>query len=469
MRWPNIDPIVPALRLPADICARQLARADVKALLALLAANHPQLAVGDAAELLTEPFYDNEVALAGEDQTIADRPSYVLLLTSSAGLIACLVLEYEVPEQALFGRLSVVERGSRGRGLGRSLLHAEEHIGRALGANVTYGFVAVDNRAQCAALMRTGRLLCGILPNSDRSLIAPSQVRYVPRAIYARLLLSPEDLLWPDPKVLRPATAAMMKLLFDHGTPAERPAHVRQAPAPALDARVAATVADRPAGSWPDVELLCRALTLPAGVTLRQLARSDIPRLISRLPAWYPEIEDGIHKRLLTPSFYEELVALAKEDQSIERRPIHGRVFMYKGEMIGFNYSICELKRSTLRAEFIVIDPRHRGLGLGFSLLPFKVLLGRAIGIETVVVMATLQDPYRQMAAERSGFRLVGILPAAGLRAVDGNSVKHSFEALYALSLVPPEQSYIPPSAEMAPDLAALADFVLGSSGRLTK
>lgn len=318
----------------------------------------------------------------------------------------------------------------------------------------------------CAALVRTGRLLCGILPSSDRSLIAPSQVRYVPRAIYAKLLLSPEELLWPDPKVLRPATAAMMKLLFDHASPAERSAHVRQVSPPVLDARVAAVVADRPPGTWPDVAPIIQTLTLPAGVTLRQLTRSDIPGLISRLPDWYPEVEEGIQKRLLTPSFYEELVALADEDQSIERRPIHGRVFLYKGELIGFTYSICELKRSTLRAEFIVIDPRHRGLGLGLSLLPFKVLLGRAIGIETVVAMSTLRDPYRQMAAERSGFRLVGILPAAGLQAVDGGGVKHTFEALYALSLVPPEQSYRPPAAEMDPGVAVLADFVLGGPER---
>lgn len=119
MHWPNIDLIAPAFGLPADISARQLARGDIKSLLALLAASHPQLAVGDAAELLTEPFYDNEVALAGEPQSIADRPAFVLLLTSSAGLIACLVLEYEVAEQALFDRLAVVEPGSPTRARSR--------------------------------------------------------------------------------------------------------------------------------------------------------------------------------------------------------------------------------------------------------------------------------------------------------------------------------------------------------------
>lgn len=462
MNWPNLAAISAALAVPPNIRARQIARSDIDDVIAFLGASHRQLAVGDAAELLTAAFYEDEVALAEEAAAIDARPSYVLLLASSARLVGCLVLEYEIAEEALFGRLVVVAPAFRGRGLGRALLDAEERIGRVLRANVTYGFVALDNRALCGVLARTGRVLCGILPNSDRSLVAPSRVRYVPRAIYAKLLVTPERLQWPARDALRPATAAMMKLLFDGAAPDPR-ARIRPVPAPppALDAELAARVADRPAGTWPDVELLARALTLPAGVALRQLARDDIPALIARLPIWYPNVASGFQQRLLTPSFYDELVALAGEDRSIKRRPIHARVFHYRGELIGFHYSICELKRSTLRAEFIAVDPQHRGLGLGLALLPLKVLLGRAIEVDTVVTMATLDTPYRQIAAERSGFQLAGILPAAGVQT--GAGAKHAFEALYALSLVSPEDSYRPPSAELAPGVAALADLVLGA------
>jgi hypothetical protein len=200
---------------------------------------------------------------------------------------------------------------------------------------------------------------------------------------------------------------------------------------------------------------------LPAGVTVRQLARADLAELIARLPSWYPEIATTAQRRLLAPAFYADHVALAGEDQRIEARPIHARVFELDHALIGLSYSICEPKRSTLRAELIVIDPRHRGLGLVLATLPFKILLARAIGVDTVLAMSTLRDPYRQVAAERSGFRLAGILPAGGIDTSSGTT-KHVFEAMYALSLVPPDRSFRPPAAAMTPHVAAVAELVLG-------
>src|SRR5262249_38299181 len=150
------------------------------------------------------------------------------------------------------------------------------------------------------------------------------------------------------------------------------------------------------ATAWPDLAPIVAALRLPASVTLRQLARADLAQLVERLPIWHPEIATTAQSRLLSPAFYDDDVALAGEDQTIAHRPIHARVFVHRGELIGFTSSICEVKRSTLRAEFIVIDPRHRGLGLALATLPFKVLLARAIGVDTVLAMATLRDPYRQ-------------------------------------------------------------------------
>jgi len=138
MHWPDPAPILADLELPAGLTARPLARGDLAAVCAWLTAHDPQLAVGDAAELLEPDFYAHEVALAGEDHPIADRPSFAVVLVASEAIAGCLVLEYELAEHALFRRLAAAAPAHA-----RHWLDAEERFGRALGAKVVYGFVAL--------------------------------------------------------------------------------------------------------------------------------------------------------------------------------------------------------------------------------------------------------------------------------------------------------------------------------------
>ena len=43
--------------------------------------------------------------------------------------------------------------------------------------------------------------------------------RWVPEALYVKILVAPEDLFWPSPEAMTPRTAALMKLLFNYGDP----------------------------------------------------------------------------------------------------------------------------------------------------------------------------------------------------------------------------------------------------------
>ena len=90
------------------------------------------------------------------------------------------------------------------------------------------------------------------------------------------------------------------------------------------------------------------------------------------------------------------------------------------------------------------------------------VLLGRALGVDTIVTAATLRHPVSQSIAEHSGFRLVGIFPGSDRVQVAPGVMKHTFEAMYAISLVPEEQTHRPPSASLSPRMAAVARFILG-------
>lgn len=92
-----------------------------------------------------------------------------------------------------------------------------------------------------------------------------------------------------------------MKLLFDFGDPGEIPAGIVTGSIPELDPPVAARLAARPGGieTWPDIALLAPQLSLPSDLRLRQLARSDIPRMIALLPTWFPGLVGSSREGLL--------------------------------------------------------------------------------------------------------------------------------------------------------------------------
>jgi GNAT superfamily N-acetyltransferase len=463
-RWPEIETIAREVALPPGVRPRQLSRTDIPTLVRLFAEWHPALAFSEDAALLEERYYTENVALAGEGHTTTERPVYVTLLVSEGAPVGCHMSEVEANGAVDVGFWSLVAPRFRGRGLGRALIELWITIARAAGANVAYGLVELDNPAQLAALERGGTLLGGILPNSEPKQVGSEGLRSVPEAITVKGLVPAEELVWPEPSAMRPATAALMKLLFDYGDPPGPLVSFRPQPVPDLDPATRALLEARRGGDleWPDVRLLAGQLALPPGVVVRGLARADLPALMDRLPAWDRDIAHGSQRRLLSPAFYEASVALAGEDAHIERRPAHAWVVERGGELAGLSFVHCRLEHSTLFPELVVVDPRHRRAGLARVLLRTAMLTARSVRVDMITARATLRHPHGQRLCEGAGFRLVGILPAANRHTVSPGVVKHAFEAIYSISLLPPEQSYTPPRETMPPRVAALVDFVHG-------
>jgi GNAT superfamily N-acetyltransferase len=352
------------------------------------------------------------------------------------------------------------------------LIEAQVLVGQAIGADLTYGFVEIDNRPQCAILERAGFALCGILPNSKIKHVAPGVAKYVPEALYMKMLGALEALLWPRPERLRPRTAALMKLLFDYGEPVETLEPVHTAAVPQLDPSSAALLGSRPGGThtWPDITPLASQVQWPTGLELRQLARSDIPRLVSILPQWLPDIVGGLCRYLLTPSFYEQSVALAGEDADLDHRPAYACLLWEGADPVAFGYVEYAASRSMLCIQMLAVDPRYRGRGRAITTLGAltvllghtTVLIGRTIGVDMIITWVTLRHSFAQLASERCGLHLVGIVPASDRVQVAPGVVKPTFEAMYALSLVPDEQTYWPAPASLSPRMAAVARFILG-------
>lgn len=465
--WPPIQAIVRGLEsstdrssLPAGVKARQLARRDVPQLIERIEAWYPTLAIAEDRAFLTGTFYENEVALEGEEQLVESHPTYVLLLDSEQGMVAFIALTYESVRDALLGQMAIVDPRARGLRLGRALIDAEVVIARELGVALTYGLVDIDQRAQIAALEGGGFMLCGFLPNSDSKLVAPYVTRAVHEAIYVRPLVPPESLIWPDEETLQPTTAALMNILF--GAVPDRksaPRPSRSGARPALDSRTAVHL-KAPVGSWPEVSELATVLSLPAGYAVTTLAAKDVATLIARLLAWYPQLAGSLRERLLNPSCYDEHFTLADAGTQIETHPGLAVTCLHDGEIVGALFLTADLQSSTLYVDGLFIDPTHRRRGLASVLLAASGHLGHAIGTDLVLLSCPLSHPYLQRAAERAGWNLIGVIPAAERELVAPGTIKYRFEALYALQSL--GQVAREERAGMAPRMTALLDFVLG-------
>jgi GNAT superfamily N-acetyltransferase len=351
----------------------QLGRAEIPALCQALRRFHGDMAIGEEQHLLLPSFYEEEAALRGEEALLAERPVWALQLHSAAEIVGVAILEFADGEQALFGRMSAVAPAWRGRGLGRALLRAMERAGRAIAADLVFGLAELDNLPQCALLESEEWLLCGLVPESERRLVAPGVMRYVPEAIYVKILAPTETLLWPTAANLTPRTAALWRLLRLPGLDLALPAvaEVPAAPRPVeLDPALLARLRQRPGGTttWPDLRLLG------------------------------------------------------------------------------------------------VIDPRYQRSGLAAHQLSFMVLLARAIEAETVMSWATLRHQGAQRAVERAGWQLWGVIPASE-RYATATGMGRGAEALYGLSLVPPEKAHWPALGALPAQRAALVRQLFGEPG----
>ncbi|MCY1058221.1 GNAT family N-acetyltransferase [Nannocystis sp. SCPEA4] len=456
----SIEPMLQALPLPDGIVFRGLARADLPAVLAALSEWHPDIAIGEERRLITAAFYEEHASFVGEDDDLEARPVRVALLREGEELVGILVLEYDAAEHALIGLLSAVSPRKRGCGLGRALIRADEILARAAGAHVVYGFVELDNLPQGASLEREGRRLYAIIPDCDVRRFAGGATKYVPEGVFLKVLLPPEELLWPDPADLLPRTAALFGMV--ESLEAAASVQFGACPPPALPP-IDLSVAARPMDTWPDVAVLAREVDLPPGCSVLQLRREDIPRVISMFRASCCDVA----AELTSASFYEE-VALAGEEQRIAERPWHVFTVERDGELVGVPYSFYDSQAHTLRIGPGDIDPQDRSQRCGAQLIRLSVLLARAIGAEAVVTRATLRHRRAQIAAERAGLCLWGLIPASERVLVGPGVIKRGFEAFYGVSLVPPEQSRWPTPVSLPPHRAAWARFVRGEASERT-
>lgn len=207
---------------------------------------------------------------------------------------------------------------------------------------------------------------------------------------------------------------------------------------------------------WPRIQDLSTTLPIPSGYRFEQLRRSDIPELTSSFRSWFPDLAVGAESCWHREEFYDREVSLEGEAET------DIVVFVVRSERDLAAMIALERREDTLALYGRVgaVAPTHRGEKLAHIGLAVLEPIGRAMGMAVVYYFASLQHPYTQMASERFGFQLVGIIPASDRLMVTPGVVKHVYEAVYVKVLASPDDLLRPRPENLTPRVKALFDHL---------
>ena len=210
MNWPSDDEISALLHLPDGYRVERLKRSEISALIAAIAAWHPDISVGIASCYLREGFYADKAFLYGE----RDNDLLVVVIKCGDDLAAVGSWEREQDALTIYARFGAVAPAHRGTKLAIRAMEFGENLARAMGAGFIYGLATLKIPNMQLALERAGYQLLGFAPGYDREMVAPGVVKRVYEAFYAKVLVPDEELLRPDPKNLSPRAKALFDVLF---------------------------------------------------------------------------------------------------------------------------------------------------------------------------------------------------------------------------------------------------------------
>jgi hypothetical protein len=121
--------------------------------------------------------------------------------------------EREPDALAVYARLLIIDPKHRGSEVALYCMSGTERLCRPGGAEFVYTLATLKMPQMQIALERAGYQLLGFAPGYDREVVA-GDVKRVVEAVYAKVLVSPDAILWPDPKNLTPQALALFEMMF---------------------------------------------------------------------------------------------------------------------------------------------------------------------------------------------------------------------------------------------------------------
>jgi RimJ/RimL family protein N-acetyltransferase len=211
---------------------------------------------------------------------------------------------------------------------------------------------------------------------------------------------------------------------------------------------------------WPSMPAVVAQVEMPGGYSAEQLSDGDIPEVVQRLRAWYPDVRVGEESVHLDEGFYRSQVQLAGEQGPA--RDVFAVILRRGSELV----AIASLQRNrparTVSGRLCVVSPDHRHAGLGWVGVRLLESVGRGVGAELLLSYVTLRHSISQRVMEACGWSPVGIVPGYDRDQIEPGRVLRVYEALYAKCLVTSEKLLPPDREQMSPRVRALYDHLFG-------
>ena len=210
MNWVAINKLSNKLPFPHGYRMEQLKRSEIPELIRCFKVWFPDVTVGAESCYHREDFYSREVFIKGEPE----RDVIVFLIKKDQELVAICSLQRSEDTLTLYGRIGAIAPRYRGERLAYIAPALLEAMGRAMGMEVIYALAEFTIPNAQIVFERAGFQIVGIVPASDRLMVAPGVTKRVYEAIYVKVLAADADVLRPQPESMTPRTKALYDFLF---------------------------------------------------------------------------------------------------------------------------------------------------------------------------------------------------------------------------------------------------------------
>ena len=210
MNWVAIDELSSKLPIPNGYRIEQLKRSEIPELIRCFKVWFPDVTVGAESCYQQEDFYNREVFIEGEPE----RDVIVYLFKKDRELAGMFSLQRSEHTLILYGRIGAIAARYRGEKLAYIAPALLEAMGRAMGMEVIYALAEFTIPNMQMVLERAGFQIIGIVPASDRLMVAPGVIKRVYEAIYVKVLAADAEILRPQAESMTPRTKALYDFLF---------------------------------------------------------------------------------------------------------------------------------------------------------------------------------------------------------------------------------------------------------------
>jgi len=210
MNWVAIAELRSNLPIPHGFCIEQLKRTEAPELIRCFKIWFPDVTVGAESCYQREDFYSREVYMEGEPE----QDVVVFLIKKGEELAAMFSMQRYEDTLTLYGRIGAIAPEYRGEKLAYIAPALLDAMGRAMGMEVIYALAEFTIPNMQRVLESRGFRIVGIIPASDRLMVAPGVIKRVYEAVYIKVLAADASVLRPQPESMTPRTKALYEFLF---------------------------------------------------------------------------------------------------------------------------------------------------------------------------------------------------------------------------------------------------------------